>query len=373
MGNTRSNEHSLSIDSSPYEYGKRPFQENKVRMDSGHFTQLVKLSNSPIADLVGPDNYIVEIFLRSCARLKAGDIGGRNTVASSILCCISNVNVEEISPVVNSKEFDHSLCLAKPDNEIIEIVLYSCKDLKPADIGGKSDPFVRFSLINQDEKLGQQVRYSSFKSRTLNPYWAPPESFKFLVDRQSSNRRLLISVLDHDHTIKFKKHDALGDCVIDLSNYKMNSSETKTVSLRDSSTGNERGSITFEIYVLDLEKGTAQTNDLVYEFERWAPFKGWSKDNLKERDLGPFTNGDQSVSSLEFHDCVSPIKEGYKKIQDWAAVTHDKSEHGWQYAFSSTSLDWFDREAPFLSVRRKVYRRITIDPRILQDEEVRGL
>lgn len=94
---------------------------------------------------------------------------------------------------------------------LVRVVLFKCTDLLAADldvVGGKSDPYVVFSL-------GEATKKSSVISNTLSPQWSPPEKFEFEVADWESEF-LVVHVYDYD---RFSRDDLIGSAVIPLALY----------------------------------------------------------------------------------------------------------------------------------------------------------
>lgn len=93
----------------------------------------------------------------------------------------------------------------------LRVILYKCSDLAAADldvVGGKSDPYVVFSIGGASKK-------SSCISNDLNPQWSPPEKFEFEI-AEWENEFLLVEVYDYD---RFSRDDLIGSAVIPLTLY----------------------------------------------------------------------------------------------------------------------------------------------------------
>lgn len=94
---------------------------------------------------------------------------------------------------------------------VVRVVLFKCSDLLAADldvVGGKSDPYVVFSL-------GDATKKSSIITNTLNPQWSPPEKFEFEVADWESEF-IVVHVYDYD---RFSRDDLIGSAVIPLALY----------------------------------------------------------------------------------------------------------------------------------------------------------
>lgn len=89
----------------------------------------------------------------------------------------------------------------------VEVTLVKAVDLAAADMNGKSDPYVVFTL-------GESKRKSSVVSASVNPEW-PEEKFWFLTD-DARFAVLDVQVYDHD---RFTKDDLIGYASISLSQF----------------------------------------------------------------------------------------------------------------------------------------------------------
>ncbi|TMW67527.1 hypothetical protein Poli38472_011147 [Pythium oligandrum] len=94
---------------------------------------------------------------------------------------------------------------------LVRVILYRCSDLMAADLNGKSDPYVIFTIGNKTLK-------SSRINDELNPQWTPPEKFEFVVP-EWENEFITIQVYDHD---LLSKDDLIGSAIIPLALYAGN-------------------------------------------------------------------------------------------------------------------------------------------------------
>lgn len=91
-----------------------------------------------------------------------------------------------------------------PTANKLTVVILEAKNLKPMDIGGSSDPYVKVQLTLDKRKW--KKRKTSVKKRTLAPYYN--ESFTFTVTFEQIQRvNLVISVWDYD---TMSRNDAIG-------------------------------------------------------------------------------------------------------------------------------------------------------------------
>lgn len=91
-----------------------------------------------------------------------------------------------------------------PTANKLTVVILEAKNLKPMDIGGSSDPYVKVQLTLDKKKW--KKRKTSIKKKTLAPYYN--ESFTFSVTFEQIQRvNLVISVWDYD---TMTRNDAIG-------------------------------------------------------------------------------------------------------------------------------------------------------------------
>lgn len=104
----------------------------------------------------------------------------------------------------------------------VEVTLVKAVDLAAADMNGKSDPYVVFSV-------GESKRKSSVVTASVNPEWQPEEKFWFLTD-DASFAVLDVQVFDHD---RFTKDDLIGSASISLSQFLDGSSTNGSVLMHE--------------------------------------------------------------------------------------------------------------------------------------------
>lgn len=91
-----------------------------------------------------------------------------------------------------------------PTANKLTVVILEAKNLKPMDLGGSSDPYVKVQLTLDKRKW--KKRKTSVKKKTLAPYYN--ESFTFTVTFEQIQRiNLVISVWDYDAVTR---NDAIG-------------------------------------------------------------------------------------------------------------------------------------------------------------------
>ena len=121
---------------------------------------------------------------------------------------------------------------------ILRIDLIHGRNLKAADLTGKSDPYVVFGVGHFAEKaLKTSHAQSTVKRQTLNPDW----NETFMLNVSSLTEGLTVQVWDYDPPPKH--HDNLGNCHVDLT--KLKDGETLELALPLSKKGLVRFSLTW--------------------------------------------------------------------------------------------------------------------------------
>jgi len=88
------------------------------------------------------------------------------------------------------------------------VTIHSASGLKPADWNGKSDPYVIVKSGTFEART--KIVYS-----TLDPVWEEDLVFSGTLD-VFLTRGLLLEVYDHDHVLKMKSDDHLGNAHVSL-------------------------------------------------------------------------------------------------------------------------------------------------------------
>ena len=105
----------------------------------------------------------------------------------------------------------HSIEQVTVNSGILRIELLHGRNLKAADLSGKSDPYVVFGIGRfGDKKLRLSQAQSSVARQTLNPDW----NETFMLNVPSQHDALTMQVYDYDPPPK--KHDYLGQAVVEL-------------------------------------------------------------------------------------------------------------------------------------------------------------
>ncbi|KAH7433635.1 hypothetical protein KP509_07G078600 [Ceratopteris richardii] len=133
---------------------------------------------------------------------------------------------------------DSRMAIKKPVG-MLKVTIVNCKNLRKADLMGKSDPYVKMSLGE-----GTLSKKTQKKMSTLNPEWNETHS---LLVQDPSSQALELQVYDWE---KVSSHDLLGVQMIQLSSLTPDDWQTHTLNLRknmddnDPSNQKPRGQIT---------------------------------------------------------------------------------------------------------------------------------
>lgn len=187
---------------------------------------------------------------------------------------------------------------------ILEVI--EAEDLKPTDLNGLADPYVK-------GHLGPYRFKTKTQKKTLAPQWQ--EEFKIPVcSWEPPNNMLTVDVCDKDH---FSQDDTLGDYSINVCDYRDGQRHDIWLSLRHVKMGRLRIAVTV---VESSEKGTEQS----YEQAKLDNKQDTNSDEMDTAEGGSLpTKLDNQSSNVA--DKNEPINiEGQKETGIW--VHHPGSE-----------------------------------------------
>ncbi|XP_071081619.1 uncharacterized protein [Haliotis cracherodii] len=114
----------------------------------------------------------------------------------------SNNGVGDIQLQISQDDFDNTL----------NVHVIQSRNLRPRDINGLSDPFVKVYLLpGRGQENKRRTRHIS---RTLNPEWHQTLMFQNVARGELLNKVLEITLWDYD---RFKTNDFLGELILELS------------------------------------------------------------------------------------------------------------------------------------------------------------
>jgi len=150
----------------------------------------------------------------------------------------------------------------------LTISVQSAKDLKNADLIGKSDPFVRLYIASEGKQL------AAFKTKTidnnLNPKWK--EKFHYLIPAGTSLQSLIVTfvVFDEDPG----EDEFLGQVVMNVDpNYPFGKDEEVKLEKRTSKDSSVKGKLCFSIDLVASDVTLADTSSFPTFRYRGRPFK----------------------------------------------------------------------------------------------------
>ncbi|XP_006349992.1 C2 domain-containing protein At1g53590-like isoform X1 [Solanum tuberosum] len=208
-----------------------------------------------------------------------------------------------VSPQQDESWF--SIDAKEPIAHVILEVL-EAEDLKPADLNGLSDPYVK-------GHLGPYRFKTRTQKKTLAPQWQ--EEFKIPVcSWESPNDMLNIDVRDKDH---FSSDETLGDNAINVCDYRDGQRHDIWLSLRNVKTGRLRIAIT-------VVEGSEKCTEQSYEQAKTDNKQDSNSDEMDTAEGGSLPT-EMDKQSSKVADTYEPINiEGQKETGMW--VHHPGSE-----------------------------------------------
>ncbi|KAH0775416.1 hypothetical protein KY290_012553 [Solanum tuberosum] len=208
-----------------------------------------------------------------------------------------------VSPQQDESWF--SIDAKEPIAHVILEVL-EAEDLKPADLNGLSDPYVK-------GHLGPYRFKTRTQKKTLAPQWQ--EEFKIPVcSWESPNDMLNIDVRDKDH---FSSDETLGDYSINICDYRDGQRHDIWLSLRNVKTGRLRIAIT-------VVEGSEKCTEQSYKQAKTDNKQDSNSDEMDTAE-GGFLPTEMDKQSSKVADTYEPINiEGQKETGMW--VHHPGSE-----------------------------------------------
>lgn len=121
----------------------------------------------------------------------------------------------------------------RPPVAYVKLEILEGLDMKPADINGLSDPYVR-------GRLGPSKFQTQIQRKTLSPKWF--EEFKIPITSWEASNELVMEVRDKDHMFD----DSLGECTVDVNELRGGQRHDKWISLKNVKKGRIHLAITIE-------------------------------------------------------------------------------------------------------------------------------
>lgn len=133
----------------------------------------------------------------------------------------------------------------RPPVAYVKLEILEGSDMKPSDMNGLSDPYVK-------GRLGPFKFQTQIQKKTLSPKWF--EEFKIPITSWESLNELAMEVCDKDHMFD----DSLGTCTIDIHELRGGQRHDKWISLKNV----KKGRIHLAITVEDIseEKGLEESS-----------------------------------------------------------------------------------------------------------------
>ncbi|XP_061367866.1 C2 domain-containing protein At1g53590 [Gastrolobium bilobum] len=200
----------------------------------------------------------------------------------------------------------------------VEVV--EASDMKPSDLNGLADPYVK-------GHLGGYRFKSKIQKKTLTPKWH--EEFKIPIITWESSNTLAIEVRDKDHFYD----DILGDCSVNISDFRDGQRHDMWLPLQNVKTGRLHLAITI---LEDDGKGvdTARDQETVDTEERKSSF---ANETTNKSSFANETTNKSSFSSVtseksqKLADNFEPIDvEGQKETGIWVHQPGSEVSQTWE-------------------------------------------
>ncbi|XP_037405152.1 C2 domain-containing protein At1g53590-like [Triticum dicoccoides] len=133
----------------------------------------------------------------------------------------------------------------RPPVAYVKLEILEGLDMKPADINGLSDPYVR-------GRIGPFKFQTQIQRKTLSPKWF--EEFKIPITSWEASNELVMEVRDKDHMFD----DSLGECTVDVNELRGGQRHDKWISLKNV----KKGRIHLAITIEDVSEETEATTSL---------------------------------------------------------------------------------------------------------------
>lgn len=206
-----------------------------------------------------------------------------------------------VSPQPSSKTADWFSVLAKEPIAYARVEVIEGLNMKPSDLNGLADPYVKGQLCQYKFK-------TSIQKKTLTPKWQ--EEFKIPISSWESDNVLNIEVCDKDHFTD----DSLGVCSVDISQFKNGQRHDMWVPLDNIKVGRLHLAITV-VHTDSKEASKPSKDENLSEEDKSDPRESQMAEEVSEL----------SKNSHEFADTFEAIDfEGQKEIGMW--VHHPGSD-----------------------------------------------
>ncbi|GBG67671.1 hypothetical protein CBR_g801 [Chara braunii] len=201
---------------------------------------------------------------------------------------------------------------AKPVASLL-LEIIEGRNLKAADMTGLSDPFVKVTL-------GRHKRRTKVIQQTLNPRWE--QEFHLPISSWSSPRHprhLTLEVMDHDG---WKQNDKLGDCNIDLADFRDGNRVDFWVKLDNVNRGEIRIAVTI------IENGGDNVGGAEGNKDCHAPSLGTEKVAEASSPPKTFATADNKAVAIgtkrERNDSFSALSQS-ESLKRCSRLTHSSS------------------------------------------------
>ena len=191
---------------------------------------------------------------------------------------------------------------------VLNVLVSEARNLRAADINGKSDPFVKVKVV--DKKYGEMGAFETevIEKNNKNPKWDKLHVFSFFNEPCN----IIFEVWDYDEGVLNGRHDELGTFALNVKELNLfpisNKTQKQTAELRDDYQMKDKWHKL--VHIDTRRKGRRDTN-------AGKPTKGELKISIKGETLFPYETEKRLLKMTgELETVITEKKENEKKMNE---------------------------------------------------------
>jgi len=218
--------------------------------------------------------------------------------------------------------------------------------------------FIEMKLLHEDDVGGRQLQSSSTRAGEKEFNWNPNEKFQFIVNKPSKEQaQILISA--YEYVPKNSKPELLGEKLLKINTYEMNTKVEETIKLKDPKFGKSNFELEIDIEIVPAWYASSHQIQKVYEFQRFRPANNSWEDPYLPTDPHKWfsTHRKKQIGTTSLESCADTLRDGWTVHKNWYVEGHDKNPDGWEYAQGFNTASWFSEAQKFCVCRRRTWQR----------------